>query len=379
MKNILTTRLTILFFFLKSATAFAQESSGSLWEVNPFVYLNAVVGNTDLEDSGLARGGHDPAGSGFSIPSLAIGLDAYYGDYLGFFTEGVFFWNEEDGWDAELEELYIKANQLPYGFDLQAGRFLVSTGAQNNVHDHEWGFVDNQLGDVRFLGEDGLSVDGVEVAWRPRGRLDDQVIASYGRAVSHEEEEGEDEEEGHNEEAEDSLWDENVLTLRYRVHFQSNYNHSLRTGISYVQGQNFFNETARLYSADTHYTWMNDDGDLELKFTWTNELLFRDVDTEEGSFDEWAFSSRASYSWNPIWVAALRFDYLEGVDDPELAERFRVSPALSREFEYKENPLIMRIQYNYDHSEIESESRNDHSIWLQLNYQWGSGSQLHKH
>lgn len=355
---------------------FPQQSPRSLWEVNPFIYLNAVVGKTDIGESDLEQGGHDPARSGFSVPSLAIGLDAYYGEYFGAFAEGVLFWDKEDGWDAEVEELYLKANMLPYGFDLQAGRFLATVGSQNNVHNHEWAFVDNQLSDVRFLGEDGLITDGVEVAWRPRGRWNDQIIASFGEPVGHDDD---DEEEGeHNEGAEESLWDDNVFTLRYRANFQFGYNHSLKTGVSYVQGKNVADKTARLYGADTQYTWV-DDIYLDLKFTWANEMMFRDIDTSEGSFNEFAYSSRATYSWDPRYSVGLRYDYLEGVEEIGLAERHRISPAISHEFEYREYPVTLRLQYNFDYSEIENESRNDHSIWLQLNYQWGSGSLTHKH
>ena len=115
-----------------------EDDSGPSLLIEPRVHLRAVVGKSDLEDSGLAHGGHDPIHSGFSIPGLSLGADILYGEHLTGFTEGIMSWNNEDGWDAELEELYAKFLNLPGGFEVKAGQIFASVGTQNQLHNHAW-------------------------------------------------------------------------------------------------------------------------------------------------------------------------------------------------------------------------------------------------
>ena len=365
--------------------------------IEPRVHLRAVVGDTDLEDAGLARGGHDPIYSGISVPALSLGADILYGEHFAGFTEGIVSWNDQDGWDAELEELYVKIMHLPGGFEIKAGQLLATVGTQNNIHNHGWKFVDADMGSVRFLGEDGLIIEGAEIAWLAPTRWDDLLTISFGKAIehTHEEEHGdkhhgehEDEHEehgdelkeqkdehGHSEEAEESLWDRNLFIARYQATFWPGDTYQLVYGASYVQGKNFMGRTARLYGLDLTYTWLQDE-DHGKQFAWRNEAMFREVDTDEGSFDEFALSSAALYKFNREWEIGLRYDYLEGVNDPELPERHRISPSLAHYLPIKNIESVIRLQYNYDHSE---ERGNDHSVWLQFGFEWGAGGDAHVH
>ena len=221
--------------------------------IEPRVHLRAVVGDTDLEDSGLGHGGHDPIHSGFSIPGLSLGADLFYGEHLTGFTEGIMSWNDEDGWNAELEELYAKFLNLPGGFELKAGQIFASVGTQNQLHNHAWSFVDANMGNVRFLGDDGLILEGVELSWIVPTHWDDKFTLSFGDTVfrEHEEEKapsGDD--HAHSEEAEEALWDKDVLTARYLATFWPGDTCQFIYGASYVQGKNYMGETARLYGLD---------------------------------------------------------------------------------------------------------------------------------
>ncbi len=264
-----------------------ERNDGPSLLIEPRAHLRAATGYSDLEGSELAHGGHDPAHNGFSIPSLSLGADILYGEHVAGFTEGIISWNEDDGWNAELEEFYLKLLNLPGGIDMKIGRLLTAVGTQNNIHNHAWRFVDNSLGNVRFLGEDALATEGVEVTWMLPSRWDDRLILSFGNAVTHEhEEEAGGMGHGHSEEAEMALWDQDVLAARYVATIWPTDTYKFVYGASYIQGKNFFGKTARLCGADLTYTWLQDE-DHGKQFIWSNEAMLRKVDTDEGDFEEW--------------------------------------------------------------------------------------------
>jgi len=346
--------------------------------IAPRVHLRAAIGDTGLENSELAHGAHDPNQSGFSIPALSLGADMHYGENITGFTEGILSWNDEEHWNAELEELYLKFLHLPGGIDLKAGRLLAAIGTQNSIHNHAWKFVDADLGNVRFLGEDGLIIEGVELTWMVPTHWDDRLVVSFGDTVKHEHEEEDGEIESdhnHSEEAEEALWDKNILSARYQAIFWPSDTCQFIYGASYVTGGNFMEKNAHIYGLDFTYTWREDEP-LGKQFTWRNDAMLRKVSTEEGGFEETAFSSAALYRFKPKWEMGLRYNYLEGVKDPKLPERHRISPSLSHYFFLSKVPSMARLQYNYDHSD---ERGDDHSIWLQFGFEWGAGSDSHVH
>lgn len=344
----------------------------------PYAHLRAVVGDTDLEDSGLAHGSHDPIYSGFSVPALSLGADLRYGDHIGGFAESIVSWNDEEHWDAEVEELYAEFTNLPGGFTIKAGQFLASVGSQNTIHNHGWRLVDADLGNVRFLGDDGLITEGVEIAWRLPSSWDDRLTLSFGNALEHEHEEEEEHggDHDHSEEAEEALWDHTLFAARYQSRFWSGDKHLYTLGASYLQGKNFMSENAQLYGLDLTYTWLENEA-AGKELSWRNELMLREVDTEEGSFEEFAFTSAAHYQLSHAWEVGLRYDYLEGVEDPELPQRHRISPSVCHYFPLQGGvEAFLRLQYNYDDSE---ERGDDHSIWLQFGFGWGAGCNSHVH
>ncbi|MCP5536915.1 MAG: hypothetical protein H7A51_11880 [Akkermansiaceae bacterium] len=354
-----------------------DHDTGPSLLIEPRAHLRAVLGDTDLEDAGLAHGGHDPVHSGFSVPSLSLGADILYGEHIAGFTEGIISWNDVDGWDAELEEFYARFLNLPGGFEMKAGRLLATVGTQNNIHNHAWKFVDANLGNVRFLGDDGLVIEGVEITWMAPSHWNDRLTLSFGNAVSHDHEEAEHAggAHDHSEEAGQALWDRNVLSVHYQAIVWPSDTCQFIYGASYLQGENFMAKTGRLFGVDLTYTWLQDE-DHGKQFTWRNEAMLRRIGTDEGKFEELAVTSAALYKLNPKWEIGLRYDYLEGVDDPELPERHRVSPSLACYFSLGKIESVARLQYNFDHSD---ERGGDHSVWLQFGFEWGAGGDAHVH
>jgi hypothetical protein len=64
----------------------------------------------------------------------------------------------------DIEEAYFKTLALNSGFTLKGGRFFSGIGYVNEVHSHNWDFVDQPLVYQAFLGGQ-LAQDGVQLRW----------------------------------------------------------------------------------------------------------------------------------------------------------------------------------------------------------------------
>ena len=64
----------------------------------------------------------------------------------------------------DIEEAYFKTLALNNGFTIKGGRFFSATGYLNEVHSHNWDFVDQPLVYQVFLGGQ-LAQDGVQIRW----------------------------------------------------------------------------------------------------------------------------------------------------------------------------------------------------------------------
>ena len=64
----------------------------------------------------------------------------------------------------DIEEAYFKTLALNNGFTIKGGRFFSGTGYLNEVHSHNWDFVDQPLVYQVFFGGQ-LAQDGVQIRW----------------------------------------------------------------------------------------------------------------------------------------------------------------------------------------------------------------------
>jgi hypothetical protein len=64
----------------------------------------------------------------------------------------------------DIEEAYFKTLALNNGFTIKGGRFFSGTGYLNEVHSHNWDFVDQPLVYQVFLGGQ-LAQDGLQIRW----------------------------------------------------------------------------------------------------------------------------------------------------------------------------------------------------------------------
>ena len=136
-------------------------------------------------------GGHDPQREAFSAQAIEPGLSLRT-KYVEGFANYLFFQDAEGDWDGELEEAFGKIVNIPGGFELKGGQYLSRFGALNDKHLHAWDFVDSEMVLSRFLGDDGLLLQGGELSWTLPFGMDPAFVSiaslGFGNARAHEHE-----------------------------------------------------------------------------------------------------------------------------------------------------------------------------------------------
>lgn len=358
----------------------------------PNLHLHGVGGSSTGDVAELSPGGHDPKREAFSAQAIEPGLSLRT-RYVEGFANYLFFQDGEGDWDGELEEAFGKIVNIPGGFELRGGRFLTRFGALNERHLHGWDFVDAELANTRFLGDDGLMLEGAELSWTLPLGMDPGFVGiaslGFGDAPAHDHEHSHDSGEEVPHEGEQAYLSEQIWTARIVGRYRRDDFHTFTAGVSTGWGTNGFGRDTNVLGIDFEYLWR--ENGLEAggrAFRWRNEYFWRDVDafsrhdededgvideTFAGSYDESGFHSHAIYTWNNRLDTALRLAWVEGVEDFGQDGRFRVSPAVTWWLDDMRR-ISLRTQYNFDSIE---NGVDEHSLWFQLNIELGSEGEVH--
>lgn len=354
------------------------------FQIDLNAHLNLAVGAASTEEADLAAHAHDPNDE-FTLQGVEVNSSARYGEHLSGFVAYNTFLDSHNKIDGELEEAFLKLTELPLGFELRGGRLFNRTTSQNSQHQHSWHFADANLITSRFLGDEGLSTNSVELSyWLP---LEHKSLLSvaYGDAITHEHHHEDSEHDHHDEdvEGEGALLADDILSVRVQGIYQHTDFHQYTYGLSYLHGKNSYGKTSSVAGADLSYLWREngiEPGGKHLRATI--EPIFREFDFSNedgdvtGDASEWGIHTSVGWGFVENWEIGLRFDYLEGVGEPveALAERHRSSAALSREVTY--NDYLsgrIRLQYNHDWSKTNG---HEDALWLQCQIDLGKGGEV---
>ena len=357
--------------------------------VFPVFHATAAYGDSTRDPADLTAHGHDPNDQ-FTLQGIDLGFSLQAGEHVSGFVNHRFFLDDEDDWDGEWEEAFLKLVGLPGDLELRGGRMLNRVGRQNSVHLHGWNFVDANLMTSRMLGEEGLLTNSVEVAWNVPTPFDSVVSVAFGEAVPHdehdhgheEEHEGEEDEDDHEEEleGEEGLFDRDILSVRYDARWNYNDFHQYRFGVNGVVGDNSFGRTTTAFGADVEYAWLEnglEGGGRSLR--WRTEVMQREIEYQHedgdgrGDVTELALSTMLLFGFAEDWEAGLRYGWVEGVSENhlhELPERYRLSAAVTRRLTFSDSTSgYARLQVNHeDHEEFGDET----SVWLQFGFDFGA-------
>lgn len=336
---------------------------------------------------------HDPQVNG-TLQAIELHLLLNVNDVVTGGASG--FAHEVAGYklEAELEEAFLHY-QVTEGLAIGGGQFLNALGFQNARHLHDWDFVNQNLVNSRMLNEGHLITQGGEVLVSLPGS--GSLTLGGGGVFAHAQDHGE-EHAGHGEEGEEHRHLEaheaafNDWVFSANASFQFLPDKSLKTTTSFVAGENGFSRNTFAYGAGLQKVWSgHEDGDGGPDFS-TGALLFRteflgrevealhndEEETEELTFDDYGFSTGLFYGLTDRVTLALRHDWVSEVEEAELADVHRISPALAC-FLGPNQRLMARLQYDFIRSDA---TESEHAGWFQLQWNWGgqeTGHHSHSH
>lgn len=385
----------------------------------PHFHFIGVAGATSGNLEELALGAHDPQQEHFDLLALEPGMSMRLGNHLEGFITNSYLTDVTGDFTGGVEEAFLKLKDLPGGLELRGGRFFHRVGFQNAKHSHAWDFLDQNLVNARLLQEGELASIGGELTWHLPTRYPSALTFALGGPPSHSHgghAHGHgDDDHGHEDafEADDALFDDYVFSASWLATWRYNDFHQF-TGTAHVSlGENGFGEDTQVYGLGLEYLWR--ENGLEpggRYFRLRSEFMYRNADysvhgehhdeendhheeegehheddedehhddedehhdevaSQSGSEEAFGFSTAATYGFNDHLEASLRAEFVQSMDDFDLDERWRVSPAVTWSLNAQKSAYL-RLQYNYDHS---SDFGSEHSIWLGFGINWG-GSEV---
>lgn len=382
----------------------------------PHVHFQSAYGSTTADEvEHFGAGHHDPVSDGWTIQGFEFGASLRAQEWFeAFGTYHLYQDAATNDWDDEFEEWFGKIKNIPGGFELRGGRYLNRFGFHNSVHLHGWSYIDNNLVNGRFLGDDGLYSIGGEITWNLPTPWTSILSVSVGEAQGHDEHEhahahehGEEHEHEHSwYEPEDALFDSTVITANWTTQWDYNDFHQFRFGVSGAWGDNKMRELTQVYGVHFQYEWRQNGYEAGGRyFRWRSEAMVRGFDyyaeheeeeehedhdepghheehddhdhagheeehhhvVHKGSDTEFGLYTAFAYGLDNGLEFGLRAEYVSGLEHTEFSERYRASPNVTYFF----NPartLYLRGQYNYDYSPA---FKDEHSVWLQVGFNWG--------
>ena len=350
--------------------------------VFPAINFQSAIGTSDTEPSELISGHHDPDRKGITVQNVEFSLSAKLGErvtLLGIYAAKI---DTDDRWQGSFEEYFATVSGLPFGAALKGGQFRTHFGFHNQNHPHDFTMIDQNIASGRILGEDGIAVIGGELSLPilrslPSG-WDDHFTFSVGEVPQSDEGEHHSEEESDEPtfEPEGGLFTDWVATAHYGLTFAATSSTTHSAGISGAWGENGYGRSTQIYGASYDYRW-RESAEKGAFVTWRTEAFARrfgavghDDLNERKDITDFAAYSVLTYGFEGgKWQAHLRGDYASGTAEAGMPERWRISPAVTWA-PLLELSMNWKLQYNYDRSPSFGEA---HSVWLQLNLNWGRG------
>jgi len=239
---------------------------------------------------------------------------------------------KEEDWSVALEEGFLTASNLGIrGLGARLGRIRTPFGKTNPLHPHQWVYVTQPAALRSFLGDHGLTTDGINVQYLLpiRGLF---ANLEFGRwettgIHAHEEEEHEDDHENGEEEEEDDHGPIDAEELGFKGGEQGGYSARLWFGKAIGRDQELelgfsrywgsgpvegFEERADLAVNGIDLTFRSYPGPYQrllLQAEWlqheTRKLADIGTRRRDGAF------LLAAYRWNRYWEAGVRGDRTE--------------------------------------------------------------------
>jgi hypothetical protein len=364
--------------------------TGKGFSIGNAIYMQmnyqAAFGSSTVDPASLAVGHHDPDRRGITQQNIEFSLGARFSKSVSAFATYAAKVDRDDRLEDEFEEYYLSVAGFPWGMTLKGGRFFPRFGYHQDLHPHDFEFVDQFLAHGRYFGEDSLALDGAQVTlpvlrWLPIG-WEDCLRLAYGAVPSSHEAETSSEpapfQSGIDGEA--AGFEHWALTADYTLRLTASSTSRFEAGASLAFGPNGLGRHTQIYGAHCDAFWRPDgviqaphDGETSKFFRWRTEAFVRHAsavaqDRHSAGFTDAGLYTFLTYGFpGGRFQAHLRGEYVSGVGEASLSERWRISPAVTW-FPSAQLPFHLKLQYNFDHFPA---TGDEHSIWAQFSFTWG--------
>lgn len=340
---------------------------GDGWKIFPHLSTALSLGGSTGDADFLAETGHhDPHYDGFNMQAFEVGGAVELGDDFTIFAIYNLQWDREERWDGHWEEAYFDFRILP-SLTIRSGMQLPVFGHQNHLHVHARDYVHAALATTRFLGEDGLIMNGVSLTqtWGPREQH--SFTLGLGSVFSHEHSHDEEEHDDHPLHAEEALLKGNILQGRLQSKFRP-----WQVGVSGIVGENHWDRTTFIVGADIERRLRiaGKSATLAAEASYRHVDAINEEEDQNVSFDETALTLSLAYDFAEDWQWHNRVEWLSGEEMAGLDERTRLSTNVTHVNCWGMSHNTLRLQYDADFlpgGEVEN------SVWLQWVIEWGDG------
>lgn len=216
----------------------------------------------------------------------------------------------EQSWIVEPEELFAESLSLP-SVTMKLGKFKAALGKQNQLHEHAFPFVETNLSNSVFLGDEGLNDVGLSAAGLLPASWFSEVTVQFLRG------------EGENEEFKSPAAGDGVGVVHWKNLFDLNDDTTLEFGLSGAQGGNSLRGTTAVTGADLTLKWRPAEGGKSRSGILAFEALNRRMDQPGVADDEQGAGSAAwiQYQFAERWAALVRAEAVKIENSLDLANR----------------------------------------------------------
>lgn len=247
------------------------QSLGALAQSGPSISANALI---LYQNSNLNRDDNSTKRNGVELQETEI---AFYSDVDPYHKLNVLLTvapkyefdtaaqKVNQTWAVEPETLYMETTQLP-GATLKAGKFKAAFGKHNQLHAHNYPFVEAPLANSKLLGDEGLNDFGISVAGLlPLSWFSELTLQGLRG-------------EGENSEFNSTENGDSVGLVRWTNLWDLSEEHTLEIGFSGAQGKNYLNTKTQLSSIDLTFKWRPLSGGKYQSWTIALEGIQRQID-----------------------------------------------------------------------------------------------------
>ena len=298
------------------------------------------------EDEHAHEYAHGEAAEGMQVQEVELQLSSFVDPYLKADLTLAMHGNE----GVELEEARVTSLGLPASLTLMAGKFYAALGKHNQLHTHQFPFVDPPLVNEHLLGGHGLNEVGVSLSWL--------LPTSWYAELSTQALNGDN----------PLFAAPNGADLAYLSHLTSFWeldeSTTLELGGSYARGNNEHERTTWLAGGDVTFKWRPPRRAVYRSLTLQAEYLYASRDHGDECETEGGLYILGQYQFARRWWAQARCD-LFGIPKEEEERDQRISGLLAfvpSEFS------SLRLQY----SRNEEEGEGVNELFLQFNFTIGS-------